>query len=123
VYVPLEPQVAMQFLNTMIQVMGTILAIYVAVIVFIIQEREVAKRSLRSSGFYYTITYTCALFVLTIAECFYQLINLNLEQQQFDFSKISLDMLLFTCSLFGLFGTIAVTILIRRKELGKDSPN
>jgi uncharacterized membrane protein YiaA len=112
----LDAQIASQFLGTLIQVAGTILAVYVAIILYILQDKEVAQQSLHNKGFYITLIVTCSFFTLTIIACLSQLLNLS-PGQSFDSQQADLDVASFLAGLIlGLFGSMAVVIGIRKRS-------
>jgi hypothetical protein len=73
----LDPQMAAQFLGSLAQISATFFAVYLAILVYILQEKSLARVLLRENIFKALLFVTCAVFVFLIAVCLEQLIELN----------------------------------------------
>lgn len=81
----MDPQIALQFLGTLIQTSGTILAIYIAILIYTLQDKTLSSLLLKDKSFLGTIGLSCGLWVLIIALSLADLFSLNLKEPYSDF--------------------------------------
>lgn len=114
----MNPQIAAQFLGTMAQVSVTILAIYIAVITYILQDKDLGKRLINSKPFLLSFGFTCLGYSSLIVQCFIDFLKLDLQEQYSDTNAFSF-IFLFCFSLCLLFGNFLLVMSRRRKFLNK----
>ena len=114
----MDPQIASQLLGTLVQVSGTILAVYVAVILYILQEKSLAQLLLKPKYFYVSFGASCAGFSTIILFSLGYFLLLKFEQPFSDSAAFYL-VLGFAISLLLLFVNCGIVIWLRRKVLRK----
>jgi hypothetical protein len=68
----LDPQIASQYLGTLAQISGTILAVFIAIIIYVFQDRVMAQSLTHAKGFLLSVIFTCSswgiLIFVSVAE-------------------------------------------------------
>ena len=111
----MDPQIAAQFLGTLIQSSATFLAIYLGIIIFIVQDKTLAPFFLEHWQAWSAFGISCALWVETIAFCVDDFTTLNLNTQ-FSSRQIQTDLLGFFAALSLSLGSFALMLALRRNE-------
>jgi hypothetical protein len=62
----MDPQIAAQYLGTLAQISSTIFAVFIAIIVYIFQDREMARLLSHAKGFLFFIIFTCSSWAVLI---------------------------------------------------------
>lgn len=113
----MEPQIAAQFLGTLIQSAMTFLAVDLAIIIFIVQDETLAPFFLNHRIVWICFALSCFLWVSVIGWCIVDFMNINLNVQ-FSSWEITRQVIGFLATLI-LSLLIFALILIDRKRLKK----
>lgn len=99
----MESQVALQFLATVLQVAATFMALYMAIIIFILQNRILRSYFLRNRVVWIAFGGCLSLWLLTIVICLQGFLGFNsqLEFPQSEAMRIT----------FSLLSALAISIL------------
>jgi hypothetical protein len=62
----LDPQIASQYLGTLAQISSTILAVFIAMIIYVFQDRVMGKLLTHAKGFLLSVIFTCSSWSILI---------------------------------------------------------
>lgn len=113
----MDAQIAAQFLGTIAQVTVTLFAVYLAIIVYVFQDREIAKALLKNRYFIGAFGISCVDFGCVIALLFEAFLTIGPERpldNTIAFGMIGLFSILFTMTIITY-----VAILLERKYRAK----
>ena len=114
----MDPQIAAQLLGTLIQSAATFLAVYFAIVIFILQDKILAPIFFRYRSLQLTFGLCSAMWIVTIIGCIYDFTQIQLNVQ-FSSKSITGDVGLFFLTL-GLSLLSFMEILYVRITLGKE---
>lgn len=118
----MDPQIASQFLGTLTGLAGTILAAYVAVVMIIVQDREIFQELEEHKELYWLIGATCAVFGIAVLHYLWQFLILT-PQNPLPQLLIFVDFFIFVIGIALLLLNVGTVILMRiRGKQKKEDP-
>lgn len=110
----MDSQVALQFLAVLVQVSGTILAVFRAINIFILQDRLLAQIFFKFKILMVSFGVNCVLWASVLLSYLWSFFTLNLEEPYSDGSAYG-HLFSFIIALATLFLYFARLVWIRRK--------
>ncbi len=116
----MDPQITVQLLLTVAKISGTILAIFMAIIIFALRDEDLARLLLQGEPFGFlpliTLVAGCLTLILQIAVSLFTVFRINLGES-YDDLNMAIVLIMFSLSLTLVVSTFVVLLLEKRNLL------